>query len=348
MVGENAVRNMSKDGGSSELKPRYDYSPLEVLKACYGEKLHYTQGYYSGKAMYGRVDKLNPAKQDSLKQEALKQAKEADLIIFIGGMNKNHRQDCEDGDREDYHLSYGQDELIAQLAKVQKNIVVVTFGGNPFATPWAEKVSAFVHCWYLGSMSGHSLCDVLSGKVNPSGRLPVTFGKEQADYPCFQYGKEGYPGVNKQVYYKEGIYVGYRWFDTKKVVPSFPFGYGLSYTTFKYGKASADISEMSAAGSVKVSIDVTNTGKREGKEVVQLYIGDEECSIDRPTKELRNFEKISLLPGETKTVTFTISADDLKFFSEQQHQWIVEPGIFKAYIGSNVTDIRSEVVFKVK
>ena len=348
VVGENAVRNMSKDGGSSELKPRYDYSPLEVLKACYGEKLHYTQGYYSGKAMYGRVDKLNPAKQDSLKQEALKQAKEADLIIFIGGMNKNHRQDCEDGDREDYHLSYGQDELIAQLAKVQKNIVVVTFGGNPFATPWAEKVSAFVHCWYLGSMSGHSLCDVLSGKVNPSGRLPVTFGKEQADYPCFQYGKEGYPGVNKQVYYKEGIYVGYRWFDTKKVVPSFPFGYGLSYTTFKYGKASADISEMSAAGSVKVSIDVTNTGKREGKEVVQLYIGDEECSIDRPTKELRNFEKISLLPGETKTVTFTITADDLKFFSEQQHQWIVEPGIFKAYIGSNVTDIRSEVVFKVK
>ena len=291
--------------------------------------------------MYAHVEELDAAKQAELKAEALEKAKLADLIIFIGGMNKNHQQDCEGGDRLTYDLSYGQNELIAELAKVQPNIVAVMFAGNPYATPWIDKVKALVQCWYLGSESGKSLANILSGKVNPSGKLPITFAKNMMDYPCFQYGEEGYPGVHDQVYYKEGIYVGYRHFDTRKVQPRFPFGYGLSYTTFKYGKPA-----VKANGeNFEVTVSVTNNGSREGKEVVQLYVGDVKCSVDRPVKELKGFEKLSLQPGETKTVTFTITPRDLKFYDELTHQWKLEPGKFKAFIGASELDIRGTVEF---
>ena len=346
VVGDNATRNMSYGGGSSELKTKFDISPLQGLREEYGEAIDYAQGYYAGKAMYGRVEKLDADSLLRLRNEALEKARTADLIIFIGGMNKNHRQDCEDGDREDYNLSYGQNELIEALAKVQKNIVVVTFAGNAFATPWIDKVQAMLQCWYLGSMSGTTLTNVISGKVNPSGKLPVTFAKRQEDYPCFQYGKEGYPGVDKQVYYKEGIYVGYRHFDTKKVQPQFPFGFGLSYTTFKYGKPTLSSKYMYDEGTITVSVPVTNTGKREGKETVQLYIADEECSVDRPAKELKGFTKLTLAPGETKTATMRIKVDDLKFYNEAAHRWQVEPGRFKAIIAASETDVRGVAEFE--
>ena len=335
VVGDNAVRNMSQGGGSSELKTKRDISPLEGLKAIYGDKIDFAQGYYAGRPMYAHVEELDPEKQAELKKEALEKAKQADLIIFIGGMNKNHQQDCEGGDRQTYELSYGQNELIAELAKVQPNIVAVMFAGNPYATPWIDKVKALVQCWYLGSESGKALANVVSGKVNPSGKLPITFAKQMKDYPCFQYGEEGYPGVHDQVYYKEGIYVGYRHFDTRKVQPRFPFGYGLSYTTFKYGKPTI-------AGNT-VSVAVTNTGKREGKEVVQFYVGDVKCSVDRPVKELKGFQKVSLAPGETKTVSYTISPRDLQFFDEATHEWKSEPGKFKIYVGASELDIRGAV-----
>ena len=154
--------------------------------------------------------------------------------------------------------------------------------------------------------------------------------------------------MNKQVYDKEGIYVGYRWFDTKKVAVQYPFGFGLSYTTFKYGKPVLSATEMRADGSIELSVDITNTGKREGKETVQLYIGDEQCSVDRPTKELKNFAKVELQPGETKTVKFAIHADDLKFFSEKEHRWVAEPGKFKAYVCASVADVRGTAVFNLK
>ena len=340
VVGDNATRNMSQGGGSSELKTKYDISPLEGLKAVYGDKIDFAQGYYAGRPMYANVEELDPAKQAELKAEALAKAKQADLIIFIGGMNKNHQQDCEGGDRLTYDLSYGQNELIAELAAVQPNIVCVMYAGNPYATPWIDKVKALVQCWYLGSESGRSLANVLSGKVNPSGKLPITFAKNMMDYPCFQYGEEGYPGVDDQVYYKEGIYVGYRHFDTHKVKPQFPFGFGLSYTTFKYGKPTL-------SGNT-VSVAVTNTGTREGKETVQLYVGDVKCSVDRPVKELKGLEKVSLAPGETKTVSFTIAPRDLQFFDEATHQWKSEPGKFKLYIGASSADIRGVVDYELK
>lgn len=343
VVGENATRSLTEGGGSSELKTLRDISPLEALKALYGDKIDYAKGYSSGRPLYDHVDKVKPELLAQLKAEALDKAKKADLIIFIGGLNKNHKQDCENGDRESYDLSFGQNELISELAAIQKNTVVVMFGGNPYATPWIDRVQALVHCWYLGSESGTALANVLSGKVCPSGKLPVTFAKAQNDYPCFKYGTIGYPGDGKEVRYDEGIYVGYRHFDTRGVKTQFPFGFGLSYTTFKYGKPQI-VAKGNAAWTV--SVDVTNTGKCEGKEIVQLYIGDEQCSVDRPKKELKSFAKVALRPGETKTVTMDITDDELKFWDETSHGWKVEPGKFCAYICASVDDVRGKVVFQ--
>lgn len=348
VVGDNAVRNMSEGGGSSELKTKFDISPLEGLKRLYGSKISFARGYYAGRALYDAVDPLDADSLARLKAEALEEAKRADLIIFIGGLNKNHKQDCENGDRESYDLSYGQNELIEALAAVQKNIVVVTFGGNAFATPWIGKVGAMMHCWYLGSMSGETLAEAISGKVNPSGRLPVTFAKRQGDYRCFQFGKRGYPGVSRQVYYDDDIYVGYRWFNTSHVEPQFPFGFGLSYTTFKYGKPTLSAKTMQKDGQLTVSVAVTNSGRVAGKEVVQLYIGDERSAEPRPTKELKNFAKVSLAPGETKTVSFDITARDLEYWSTTAHGFVAEPGAFKAYICASETDVRGVAEFELK
>ena len=350
VVGENATRSLTQGGGSSELKTLFDIAPLDGLRALYGDKITYAQGYYSGRALYGVQEPLDAARQDSLLQDALDKARTADLIIYVGGLNKNAKQDCESNDRESYDLSFGQNELISQLAKIQPNIVVVTFGGNAYATPWLSKVPALVHCWYLGSMAGTALANVLSGKVNPSGKLPVTFAVRQQEYPCFQYGEKAYPGVNGQVFYDEGIYVGYRWFNsvmnTKKIKPQFPFGHGLSYTTFKYGKPVLSGNRMSSQqGSISVTLPVTNTGSVKGKEIVQLYIGDDKCSVDRPAKELKGFRKIELQPGETKDVTFEITADDLSFFDEHAGQWRVEPGKFTAYFCASEADVRQKASF---
>ena len=225
--------------------------------------------------------------------------------------------------------------------------MVVTFGGNAYATPWIDDVKALLHCWYLGSMSGRTLAAALTGEVNPSGKLPVTFGKRQQDYPCFQHGEEGYPGVDGEVYYKEGIYVGYRWFNTKGVEPQFPFGFGLSYTTFKYGKPRLSAPSLTADGKLTLTVSVTNTGKRAGKEIVQLYIGDEKASVERPRKELKDFEKVELQPGETKDVSFEITPEALQFWSDETHSWTAEPGRFKAYVCASETDVRGTATFNL-
>ena len=338
VVGENATRSLTQGGGSSELKTLRDISPLEAIKNLYGDKVDYAQGYLSGRALYDKVDEVNPSERVRLREEALRKAKEADLIIYIGGLNKNHKEDCENGDRLGYDLSFEQNELIEGLAKIQKNIIVVTFGGNPFAMPWLNNIKGLLHCWYLGSMGGEALASVLSGEVNPSGKLPITFAKTLEDYPYYKYGKKAYPGENKQVYYSEGIYIGYRHFDTRKVEPQFPFGYGLSYTTFKYGKPMLSSPCITTDTPITVSVPVTNTGKVAGKETVQLYIGDMECSVDRPRKELKNFFKLNLAPGETQMAEFTITLDDLKYYSEAIHGWTVEPGTFRAYLSTNSSD----------
>lgn len=344
VVGENATRSLTQGGGSSELKTLRDISPLDALKKQYEQMVDYAQGYYSGRVMYDHVDRIDPTKQAELKAQALEAAKGADLIIFIGGLNKNTHQDCENGDREGYDLPYGQNELISELAKIQKNIVVVTFGGNPYAMPWLKEVAAVVHCWYLGSESGTALANVLSGKVCPSGKLPVTFAEKYEDYPYVQYGKEAYPGVNKEVYYKEGIFVGYRHFTTNNVKPLFPFGFGLSYTTFSYGKPSGH----ATGNDIVISVDVTNTGKVAGKEIVQIYSSVQQSNVPRPAKELKGFAKTKLLqPGESETLHIAIPKEELNYYDESQHGWKLASGTYTFHVGTNVNDIKGKLNVKI-
>ena len=348
VVGENATRSLTKGGGSSELKTKRDVTPLEAIRGMYGNDVDYAQGYSSGRVMYDHVDNVSADELARLSSEAVEKAKKADLIIYVGGMNKNTKQDCENSDRDDYNLSYGQNELIARLAKTCPNIVAVMISGNAYAMPWKNDVTAIVQAWYLGSEFGNTLCDILSGEVNPSGKLPFSFVNKLNDCPAIALGKESYPGINKQQTYKEGILVGYRWYDMKKIKTLFPFGYGLSYTTFKYGKPKLSASTMSEGDYITLTTTVTNSGKRTGKEVVELYIGDEKCSVLRPVKELKGFKKILLNPGETKTVTFAITYEDLKFWNDKSHSWTAEPGMFKAYLCSSAEDVKGEIEFELK
>lgn len=354
VVGENATRSLCSAGGSSELKAKDEVSYLRGLKERFGNdvEIDFAKGYESGKAAYGHVDKISEESAAKLRDEAIAKAKEADLVLYIGGANKNHEQDCEGGDRKTFELSYNQDRLIEDIIAVQPKTVVVIVSGTPLAMPWTDKVPALVQSWYLGSEAGHSLADILSGDVCPSGKVPFTYAKTLTDYPAHQNSPRTYPGVGEEgkqtVYYDEGIYVGYRYFDTKKKAVAFPFGYGLSYTTFQYGKAQASAKEIAADGSLSFTIKVKNTGKVAGKETVQLYIGDDKASVERPLKELKAFKKVSLAPGEEKEVTLSINADDLKFFDDVKHEWVAEPGTFKAYIGASVSDIKSVVPFTLK
>ena len=340
VVGENATRSLTLGGGSSELKTLRDISPLEALRSqC---SMDYAQGYASGKALYDKKDAVDAAESQRLKEEALSKAADADLIIFIGGLNKNHRQDCENGDREGYDLSYGQNELISQLSSLNSNLIVVTFGGNPYATPWLSKVPALIHCWYLGSEAGTALVNVLSGKVCPSGKLPVTFAKQYEDYPYVKYGKEAYPGVDKQVYYKEDVFVGYRGFEKDKKTPLFPFGFGLSYTTFSYDDVKV---AKDTDGNISVDVTVTNTGSCAGKEVVQVYVSaPNNKEIIKPLKELKAFAKTNLLqPNQQQTLHMTITPQDLASWNEATHQWQTDNGEYTIHVGTSSANIVKKV-----
>ena len=348
VVGDNAVRLLNEGGGSSELKVKDMVSPLDGMRSLYGDKVAYTQGYAAGRPMYGRAEEIPQAITDSLRIAATELAKDADLVILFGGLNKNHFQDCEAGDRLTYGLPFGQNELIESLLSVNKNLVLVLLSGNAVEMPWLNKVPAIVQGWYLGSMGGNSLADVLSGAVNPSGKLPFSFPVKLTDCGAHAFDELSYPGDSIKQVYKEDILVGYRWHDTKKTPALFPFGYGLSYTTFAYGKPVASAKTIAADGTLTVTIPVKNTGSVAGKEVVQLYIGDEKCSVLRPVKELKAFRKIALIPGEEKEVSFTITPEDLKFYDETAGEWTAEPGKFKAYIGASSADVRGVVPFELK
>lgn len=345
VVGDNAVRRLNEGGGSSELKVKDMVSPLDGLRAIYGNRVKYAQGYAAGQPMYGREDAIPQEESDKLRAEAVEMAKEADVVILVGGLNKNHLQDCEGGDRQEYGLPFGQDQLIEELLAVNKNLVLVLLSGNAVEMPWVEKVPSIVQGWYLGSMGGKSLANVLSGKVNPSGKLPFSFPVKLTDCGAHSFDSMSYPGDGIKQEYKEDILVGYRWYDTKKIATQFAFGHGLSYTTFEYGKAVASAKKMTLDGQLELTVNVKNVGDVAGKEVVQLYIGDEKCTVLRPLKELKRFQKVALNPGEEKAVSFTITADDLKYYDETLKDWTAEPGKFKVYIGSSSSDIRSIVSF---
>ena len=347
VVGDNAVRMLNQGGGSSELKVKDMVSPLDGLREVYGDKVVYARGYAAGRPMYGRVEEIPQTVTDSLRDEAVAMAQDADLVILVGGLNKNHEQDCEAGDRITYGLPFGQPELIEALSAVNKNLILVLLSGNAVEMPWIDHVPAIVQGWYLGSMGGKSLGDVLSGKVSPSGKLPFSFPVKLEDCGAHAFDALCYPGDSIREEYKEDILVGYRWYDTKKIPALFSFGHGLSYTTFAYGKAVLSAKKMEADGTLTVTVPVMNTGRVAGKEVVQLYVGDEKCSVLRPVKELKHFRKIAIQPGEEVFVSFDITADDLKFYDDKAGEWKVEPGKFKLYIGSSSADIRQTASFEL-
>ncbi|WP_455631611.1 glycoside hydrolase family 3 C-terminal domain-containing protein [Parabacteroides sp.] len=360
VIGENAIKMMTVGGGSSSLKVKYEISPLDGIKKRVGDKAEvvYARGYvgdpsgeYNGvKSGQDLEDDRSP---EELIAEAVAVAKDADYVIFIGGLNKSAHQDCEDADRKEIGLSYGQDKVIASLAQANKNLIVVNISGNAITMPWVKEVPAIVQAWYLGTEAGSAIASVLVGDVNPSGKLPFTFPASLQDVGAHKLGE--YPGTPRNdgsnivdEKYNEGIFVGYRWADKEKTKPLFPFGHGLSYTTFTYGKAVADKKVMGTDDVLTVTVPVTNSGSREGSEVVQLYIGDLKSSLPRPVKELKGFCKVKLAPGETKEVTFTIAKEALSFFDDALHEWVAEPGKFEAIIAASATDIKSKVPFELK
>lgn len=348
VIGENAVRSLIVGGGSTSLKAAYEISPLQGLKNKYGESnIVYSMGYASGRPLYGAEEpsKLN---LDSLQNAAIETARQADIVLFVGGLNKNYFQDCESGDRKSLSLPFGQDKLIAEIQKVNHNVGVILLSGNAVLMPWLNKTKAVVQGWYLGSEAGNALADIISGEVNPSGKLPMSFPEKLEDAGAHAFDKLCYPGDENNVYYKEDILVGYRWFETKKIPVLFPFGYGLSYTTFQYGKPVVSSKNITAVDSLKVTVSIKNTGKLAGKEVVQLYVNDESSSLPRPIKELKGFEKIELEPGEERTVHFTLTKEDLSYYDDRKKEWIAEPGKFKIMIGASASDIRGTVDFDLK
>ena len=347
VVGENAIKKMTVGGGSSSLKAQNECTPIVGLREAIGDqaKVVYQRGYVGDllreyNAVDTGIDLTDPRSEEQLIADAVAEAADADLVLFFGGLNKAYGQDSEGGDRSSMALPYAQDKVIEALAEVNKNIVVVIVSGNAVEMPWIDKVNGVVESWFLGSQAGHAIADVLLGKVNPSGKLPFTFPVKLEDNAA--HALNAYHKDSLTVEYKEGIFVGYRWAEKQNIKPLFAFGHGLSYTTFEYGEASC----RKSGDGFKVSIDVTNTGSREGKEIVQLYIGDEESSLERPVKELKGFKKVDLAPGETKRVTFEINPDMLKFY-DPERGWVLEEGGFTAYVGAASDDIRSTVRFKL-
>ena len=349
VVGENAIKKMTVGGGSSSLKAQNECTPLVGLCEAVGDKAEvvYQRGYVGDLLrQYNNVDTgidlTDPRSEEELIADALAEAKDADIILFFGGLNKAKYQDAEGNDRVSMALPYAQDKVIEALAEVNENIVVLIVSGNAVEMPWVDKVDGIVETWFLGSQTGHAVADVLLGKVNPSGKLPFTFPVKLEDNAA--HALNAYNKDSLTVEYKEGIFVGYRWAEKQNIKPLFAFGHGLSYTTFEYGEASC---RKSGSG-FKVSVDVTNVGDREGKEIVQLYIGDDESSLERPVKELKGFRKVSLKPGQTEKVTFEITDDMLKYYDPARGGWTLEEGAFTAYVGAASDDIRTSVGFAKK
>ena len=362
VIGENAIKMMTVGGGSSSLKAKYEITPLDGLKKRIGNQAEiiYARGYVGDTAGEFNGVKTGQNLQDNrsaeeLKAEAIRVAKNADVVLFIGGLNKSEHQDCEGTDRETMELPYNQNELIMELFKANENLVVVNISGTGVAMPWKDQVHSILQAWYLGSETGNTLASVLLGDVNPSGKLPYTYyssldqcgAHKLGEYP----GHKGIDALGNEVFdipYNEGIFVGYRFIDKNRLKPTFPFGHGLSYTTFEYGKAEADRKIMEKNEKLVITVPVTNTGSRAGAEVIQLYIRDLKSSLPRPVKELKGFCKVVLQPNETKQVSFTITAEELAYFDDAKHQWVAEPGKFEALVAASSADIRTKVSFELK
>ena len=261
---------------------------------------------------------------------AKKAAEECDAVVIFAGLSNFFEGGT--NDRKDILLPGDQNKLISEVAKINPNTAVVLINGSAIGMPWINEVNAVLEAYYPGEEGGNAIANVLSGKVNPSGKLPETFPVKLSDNPAFG----SYSRDSIETHYSEGIYMGYRHYDKKKIEPLFPFGYGLSYTQFRYNNLKIN----KKSDIFKVSFDITNTGNVDGAEVAQLYLKDLKCTEDRPEKELKNFDKVFLKKGETKTISFEIDRQQLAFFSKTQNKWVIKSGKFEVLIGSSSRDIR--------
>ena len=354
VVGENAIKKMVVGGGSSSLKTRYEVTPLEALQEEFGDAVSYERGYVgSTETSYNKVstgENLEETRSaEELIADAVAAAADADIIIFVGGLNKSKHQDNEGTDRLQLTLPYGQQEVVEALAATGKKIVAVNISGSPVAMPWADRVNALVQGWYGGTESGHGLADVLTGRVNPSGKLPFTIPCSLEDGPLKS--EKQYPGVKDEsgVYqeeYSEGVFVGYRWYATEGIAPQFPFGYGLSYTSFEISGLKATRSRVGRLGEFKVKLTLTNTGDRDGAEVVQVYVAPPASPVARPARELKGFEKVYLKAGESRQISIELSYQDLCYFDADAHKWTAAPGEYTILVGTSSTDLPASTTIK--
>jgi beta-glucosidase len=335
VIGENADRDNAYGGGSSQVKAKYEITPLHGLKNLVGDKvkLNYVQGY--------KIARGAQADPEMIKQ-AVDAASKADIAIVVGGWTHGYdynvwddnAYDAEGTDKPDMRMPFGQDELIKAVLKANpKTIVVLMGGGGLDVSEWVNQTPGIIQAWYPGMEGGNALAKILFGEVNPSGKLPMTFPKKQEDVPAEKLGE--YPGKNGVEHYNDDIFVGYRYYDTYNVEPQFAFGHGLSYTTFKYSGLNIQPGKVAT-----VKLTVRNTGSVAGAEVVQLYVSKEKSAIKRAAQELKGFQKVFLKAGESKQVTLTLPADAFKYYSEAKKEWATEPGKYDVSVGSSSRDLR--------
>ena len=346
VIGPNAAVARTGGGGSSLVKPKYAIAPLDGIKERAGQSVQVTYALGVG------MEKEDPA-QDTpetraqLLKEATNAAAKADVAVVVVG--RYPKLEGESFDVKTMDLPAGQDELIQAVEQANPHTIVVLNTGDPVTmTKWIDKTQALLEMWYGGQEGGHALASILFGDANPSGKLPVSLPKRFEDSPAYA----NYPGENLKVNYAEGIYVGYRYFDTKNVEPLFPFGFGLSYTTFAYNDLKVT-HRIEFAGKVHLdeflaSLKVSNAGSRAGAEVVQLYIHDGHSKIDRPMRELKGFQRVELKPGETKTVEFILDRAALSYWSTEKKDWAADPGTFEIQVGASSRDIRLRAPLELK
>ncbi|MWB93111.1 glycosyl hydrolase [Flavobacterium sp. GA093] len=350
IIGDNATRTHCGGGFSSEIKTLYEVTPLQAMTAKYGKsmQINFAQGYEKQSHVVERSSngQLNTDKVDwKLIDEAVAQAKKSDVAIVFAGLN--HDFDSESFDRLHMRLPYGQETLIQEVAKANPKTIVVIIAGSPLELAGiSSRVPALVWGWYGGMEAGNAVVDVLSGKEFPSGKLPFTIPVTLSQSPAHALGV--YPGHDLKVNYDEDILVGYRWFDTKGIEPQYAFGYGMSYTTFGITNVTSDKKSYGTNEEITVKFDIKNTGKTDGAEVVQLYVGQTTSSVIRPKKELKAFDKIFLKPGEQKTVDLKVKVKDLAFYDEKTSSWKIEPGEYVLYTATSVQNVVSSLTINVQ
>ena len=355
VIGNNATKKDALGGFGAGVKTKREVTPLDGLKNRLPSsvKINYAEGYLEryeekNKGNLGNITSTGPVTIDQLDpiklQEAIEAAKNSDVAIVFAGSNRDY--ETESSDRRDLHLPFGQEELIKKVLEVNPRTIVVFIAGAPFdIDEVSKKTNALVWSWFNGSEGGNALADVILGKTNPSGKLPWTMPKNIMDSPA--HATNSFPG-DKTVEYKEGILVGYRWFDTKNVAPLYPFGYGLSYTTFAFADAKADKASYGINETITVSVTVKNTGKADGKEVVQLYSSKTDSKIERAAQELKGFQKVLVNAGKSQIVKIKVPVKELAYYDAASKSWIVEPGKYTLNLGNSSRDIKNKIEITIK